>query len=63
MNDGRILKCGGKRGNPEKFANTPDHCFIENGDVNGMKCPGKLDKKWYVTTAKERLKQYGVQNI
>ena len=61
MCDGRILKCGGKRGKPEKFANTADHCFIENGDVNGMKCPEKLDKKYYISMAKERLRQFGVR--
>ena len=56
---GRILKCKvGKK--PEKFANTPDHCFIENGDVNGVKCPWYLDKQYYIDLAKERLKQYGI---
>ena len=56
---GRILKCKiGKK--PEKFANTPDHCFIENGDVNGVECPWYLDKQYYINLAKERLKQYGV---
>ena len=58
---GRILKCKiGKK--PEKFANTPDHCFIENGDVNGVECPWYLDKQYYIDLAKERLKQYGVSN-
>ena len=61
MTDGRILKCGGKRGKPEKFANTPEHAFIENGDVTTMKCPDKLDRQWYIDLAKERLKQYGVR--
>lgn len=56
---GRILKCKvGKK--PEKFANTPDHCFIENGDVNGVKCPWYLDKQYYIQMAKERLRQYGI---
>ena len=58
---GRILKCKvGKK--PEKFANTPDHCFIENGDVNGVKCPWYLDKQYYINLTKDRLKQYGVSN-
>lgn len=60
ITDGRILKCGGKRGKPEKFANTPDHAFIENGDVTTMKCPDKLDRQWYIDLAKDRLRQYGV---
>ena len=44
----------------EKFANTPEHCFIDNGDVNGKSVPRKLDKQWYVALAKERLEQFGV---
>ena len=61
MKDGRILKCKvGKK--PEKFANTPEHCFIENGDVTDMKCPWYLDKQYYVDICKERLRQYGVNS-
>jgi len=45
----------------DKFANTPDRCFIENGDINGKKVPPKLDKQWYINLAKERLNQYGVR--
>lgn len=44
----------------EKFANTPDHCFIWNDDVNGVQIPDELDKPWYVDLAKKRLKQFGV---
>lgn len=62
--DGQILKCkrsdsirGDKK---DKFANTPDSCFIVNTDVNGMKCDSRLDKSWYIDIANERLKQYGV---
>ena len=58
--DGRILKAGGKRGKPEKFADTPEHCFIFNDDVNGVECPAKLDKNWYIDLAKKRLKQFGI---
>lgn len=45
----------------DKFANTPDHCFIDNSNINGKKIPLKLDKQWYVNLAKERLRQYGVE--
>jgi len=58
--EGKIYKCGGSRGSDEKFADTPDNCFILNDDINGMKCPPNLDKGWYVQLAKERLKQFGV---
>lgn len=60
LQDGRILKCGGSRGKPEKFADTPDHCFIYNDDVNGVKVPQNLDKQWYIDLAKRRLKQFGI---
>lgn len=60
IQDGRLLKCGGLRGKPEKFANTPEHCFIHNESVVGVKVPQKLDKQWYITLAKKRLEQFGV---
>lgn len=44
----------------EKFANTPEHCFIENGNVNGMEVPKKLNKKWYIELAKKRLADFGI---
>ncbi len=44
----------------EKFSNTPEHCFIDNTDVNRKTIPRKLDKSWYIALAKERLSQYGV---
>lgn len=51
-----------KEGNKtiEKFANTPDHCFIVNDDVKKMKAPSILDKNWYINLTKDRLKQFGV---
>ena len=57
--DGRILKCR-RTTNPAKFGNTPDRCFIENGDVNGVKVPKKLDKQWYIDLAKKRLHDFGL---
>jgi DNA polymerase len=60
QHDGKILKAGGKRGSLEKFANTPDHCFIQNDDVNGAAVPAKLDKQWYIDMAIDRLKQFGI---
>jgi hypothetical protein len=46
-NDGRLMKCDGVR-NPAKFGNTPDRCFIYNGDLNGVAIPSKLDKQYYI---------------
>lgn len=57
--DGQIKRCDGVR-NPAKFGNTPDHCFIENGDINGMSCPDKLDRQYYIQVAEKRLADFGV---
>lgn len=69
--DGQILKCKYVKDilsdalplpdKKDKFANTPDHCFIDNGDINGKKIPSNLDKRWYINLTKERLAQYGVK--
>ena len=61
-NDGRLLKCkstenGDKK---DKFGNTPDHCFIENGDIRNMKIPKKLDRQYYIDLAKKRLEDFGL---
>lgn len=58
--DTSIYKVKNLEKNPEKFANTPEHCFIENGDVNGLTVTSKLDKQWYIDMTKERLRQFGV---
>jgi DNA polymerase len=59
INDGRLLKCDGVR-NPAKFGNTPDNCFVYNGDVKNMAMHPKLDRQWYVDLAFSRLKDFGV---
>lgn len=56
-----IGKCKVKGATIEKFANTPDHCFIFNENVKNEPCPKYLDKQWYVNLTKERLAQYGVE--
>lgn len=69
--DGQILKCKYVKDilsdvlplpdKKDKFANTPDHCFIDNSNINGEKIPSKLDKQWYIDLARDRLAQYGVR--
>lgn len=49
-----------KGGRPEKFANTPDCCFLDCGDVKNSRVPRKLDRSWYIDLAKTRLKQFGI---
>lgn len=63
---GGIYKVSGKvvkdrEKNPEKFANTPDHCFIINDDVSAMPIPDELDRQYYIDVAWKRLKDYGVE--
>lgn len=58
--DGRLLKRKAIKSKGEKFGNTPEHCFIFNDDVNGVKVPANLDRSWYIELAKKRLKQFGV---
>lgn len=45
-------------GKKEKIANTPEKCFIYNGDVNDLRVPRKLDKQWYINVAYERLSDF-----
>lgn len=59
--DSYIGKCKEKGATIEKFANTADHCFIDNGSIKEKKCPSHLNKNWYINLAKERLMQYGVE--
>lgn len=60
--DGAIYKV--KEGsNPAKFANSPEKCFIDNGDIWGKKCPDYLDKEWYVKLTIERLKDFGIKGV
>lgn len=43
------------KGKPEKIAGTPEHCFIDNGDINNKRLSRKLDKSWYIDVAKKRI--------
>lgn len=58
--DGMIGRVKAGKAKPEKFGNTSEHSFIDNCDVHGKKCPGYLDKGWYIQLAKTRLAQFGV---
>ena len=47
--------------NPEKFAGSPEHCFIENGNIVGKTCEeyiDVLDKQWYINEAYRRIRQF-----
>lgn len=58
--DAGVKKVSIRTGRPAKLQNSPEHCFIWNDEVNGVKVPAKLDKQWYINFALRRLKDFGV---
>lgn len=59
--DGGLTKVSVRTGKPEKVANSPEHCFMWNDAIDGVKVPQTLDKDWYIKKAKERLREkFGV---
>ena len=58
--DGGVVKVSVRTSKPEKISNSPEHCFLWNDEVNGIKVPEKLDKEWYIKFAKKRLSDFGV---
>ena len=61
-NDGSLMKCKPDK-NPEKVGNTPEHCFIHNTEVNGLKCPKNLDKDWYVSELEKRVRAFKGEDV
>ena len=57
-NDGGLWKVKGLD-KIEKLEGTPEHSFIYNDEVNGVKVLPKLDKQWYIDLANKRLKDFG----
>lgn len=57
---GGVFKVSASTGKPMKIANSPEHCFLHNEEVNGVPCPAELDKQWYIDLALKRLKDFGV---
>ena len=60
-NHGSIFKVKNENKNPEKFANTPECCFIDNGSMEGKSIPTYLDKNYYIELAEKRLEDFGVE--
>ena len=61
IKDTYIGKQKGGESTIAKFQDTPDRCFIENGDICGVKVGDNLDKQWYIELAYDRLeKQYAL---
>ena len=46
-------------GTIEKFANCPENCFLELGDIHGKKCSEypNLNKQWYINLAQDRIEK------
>lgn len=57
------IKDGVEQEVPDKVANTPDHCFINNDDIKGVEVPDYLDKEYYIDLARKRLNDFlGISN-
>ena len=60
--DGIIGKVKTEGANIEKFANTPERCFIWNQSVKDVKVPDYLDREWYIDLAIKRIKdKFGIE--
>ena len=60
VEDGGIFKSKIEKGvkTYEKFANTPDHLFIDNSDIHDKDIPEYLDKQFYINEAKKRVEMF-----
>lgn len=58
--DEGLKKVHFQTGRVAKLEGTPEHAFLWNESVEGVKCPEKLNKQWYVNTAIKRLQDFGV---
>lgn len=57
--DKGLTKKHAETGTYAKIEGTPDTCFLYNDEVNGVKTPDKLDRSWYIATAKKRIADFG----
>lgn len=42
----------------EKYTESPEHCFYDNDDIKGKRCPDYLDKDYYVNLAIKRINSF-----
>lgn len=54
--DGIIYKL--KQGSTFKVGNTPEHCFINNKDINDRLISRKLNRNWYIDIAHKRINDF-----
>lgn len=55
-----IFKISKTTGKPNKFSNSPESCFIDNGEIIGKEAPEYLDKEFYIKLCIKRLKDFGI---
>lgn len=60
-NDGGLVKINATTERPEKIENTPENCFLFNNEVNEVKVPRNLNKKWYIDLTYKRLNDFGLR--
>ena len=58
--DEGLKKVHFQTGRVAKLEGTPEHTFLWNESVEGVKCLEKLNKQWYINTAIKRLQDFGV---
>ncbi|WP_195251837.1 DNA polymerase domain-containing protein [Romboutsia sp. 1001713B170207_170306_H8] len=56
--DNGVFKVHINKDKPDKIGNTPERCFIENGDINGVKTTRRLDKQYYIDIANKRIRDF-----
>lgn len=56
-----IFKISKATGKPNKFSNSPESCFIDNGEIIGKEAPEYLDKEFYIRLCIKRLKDFGIE--
>jgi DNA polymerase len=59
--DRGLTKVSIRTGKPEKVASSPEHCFMWNDAIDGVKVPDYLDKQFYIDMARKRLDDFGVK--
>ena len=56
--DTPIMKLKKDKDKPDKYAGTPDHVFIDNGNIQDKLIPEKLDKEWYINRCISEYKKF-----
>ena len=55
-----LTKVSVRTNKAEKVANSPEHCFLYNDNIEGVVVPKELDKQFYIDVAYKRIGDFGV---